>query len=65
LRIRARQQTYLEAVNPFAGKVPEMIPAAPLPDMATWIFKPRLSARFYAAVREINATTKNVLKEEH
>ena len=41
-----------------------MIPAAPLPNMATWIFKPRLSARFYAAVREINATTKNVLKEE-
>jgi len=41
-----------------------MIPAAPLPDMAAWIFKPRLSARFYTAVREINATTKNVLKEE-
>lgn len=41
-----------------------MIPAAPLPDMAAWIFKPRLSARFYAAVREIALTIKNVLEEE-
>ena len=41
-----------------------MIPAAPLPDMATWIFRPRLCARFYARLREINATTKNVLTEE-
>jgi hypothetical protein len=30
-----------------------MIPAAPLPDMAAWIFKPRMSARLYAAVRNL------------
>ena len=42
-----------------------MIPAAPLPNMVTWIFKPRLSARFYAAVWNLDASTKTVSKEEN